>query len=38
MLKAMKNPFSKVKQCPLHAMEVLRGREDIAPTHSQPRH
>jgi hypothetical protein len=26
------------KAVPLHAMEALGGRGDIAPTHSQPRH
>jgi hypothetical protein len=28
----------KSKVVPLHAMEVLGGRGDIAPTHSKPRH
>jgi hypothetical protein len=29
----------KVKKAvPLHAMEALGGRGDIAPTHSRPRH
>jgi hypothetical protein len=28
----------KGKTVPLHAMEALGGRGDIAPTHSQPRH
>jgi hypothetical protein len=29
---------SKSKAVPLHAMEALGGRGDIAPTHSRPRH
>jgi hypothetical protein len=28
----------KSKVVPLHAMEALGGRGDIAPTHSRPRH
>jgi hypothetical protein len=28
----------KSKAVPLHAMEALGGRGDIAPTHSRPRH
>jgi hypothetical protein len=28
----------KKKAVPLHAMEALGGRGDIAPTHSRPRH
>jgi hypothetical protein len=28
----------KRKAVPLHAMEALGGRGDIAPTHSRPRH
>jgi hypothetical protein len=28
----------KGKAVPLHAMEALGGRGDIAPTHSRPRH
>jgi hypothetical protein len=32
------NDIGKDKAVPLHAMEALRGREDIAPTHSRPRH
>jgi hypothetical protein len=28
----------KAKQSPLHAMEALGGRGDVAPTHSRPRH
>jgi hypothetical protein len=28
----------KSKAVPLHAMEALGGREDIAPTHFRPRH
>jgi hypothetical protein len=27
-----------IKAVPLHATEALRGRGDIAPTHSRPRH
>jgi hypothetical protein len=30
--------IKKGKAVPLHAMEALGGRGDIAPTHSQPRH
>jgi hypothetical protein len=30
--------YSKGKGVPLHAMEALEGRGDIAPTHSRPRH
>jgi hypothetical protein len=29
---------NKSKAVPLHAMEALGGRGDIAPTHSRPRH
>jgi hypothetical protein len=29
---------SKSKAVPLHAMEALRGRGGVAPTHSRPRH
>jgi hypothetical protein len=30
--------FVQKKAVPLHAMETLGGRGDIAPTHSRPRH
>jgi hypothetical protein len=32
------NYIDKGKAVPLHAMEALGGRGDIAPTHSRPRH
>jgi hypothetical protein len=39
--KDMQHNYHEVKKgkaVPLHAMEALGGRGDIAPTHSRPRH
>jgi hypothetical protein len=41
MTERLRNTFVKGKKCkavPLHAMEALGGRGNIAPTHSRPRH
>jgi hypothetical protein len=38
VIEISNNPPYFFKAFPLHAMEALGGRGDIAPTHSRPRH